>query len=87
MGHKYGLAGNGTLACTKELAEKAIVGSGPVTHLGFKGYAVVHVVHRPGLGNHSFAGIKLYLDNLDIIADNLIINFMGLYGLIPLYFQ
>jgi hypothetical protein len=42
-----------------------------------------HVVHGAGFGDDGFAGIGFHFDDLHVVAENLIIDFMALHGVSP----
>ena len=62
----------------RSIAEELVTyfGLGAVAHLGFELDAVLHVHHAARFGDHRFLGVELYLDILEVIAKNLIINFV-----------
>jgi hypothetical protein len=47
-----------------------------VAHPGLIGYSLLHINHSAGLGNDCLIRIEFYLYKLDVVAENLVINFM-----------
>jgi hypothetical protein len=40
----------------------------------------IHVVHYPGLGNHRLARVQLDLHELNVVADDLVVDLVALHG-------
>ncbi len=74
MGHEERLTGEGALAHGEELAHEALVRIRPVAHLRDEGDVLLHVVHRPGLGDDGLAGIEFDFDELHVVAEDLVVD-------------
>ena len=81
VGHEDRLAGQGALAGAEQLAHDSGLGLGAVAHAGLEHDIGLHVVHRPGFGDHRLAGIELNLDHLHIVTDDGVINFVAFHDL------
>ncbi len=76
MSQKDGFAGECALADFEKLSENAFVWIGPIAHLCLECDAIIHIVHSACFCNHRLAGIEFYLNDLHVITDNLVVNFM-----------
>ena len=76
MRHKNRLSGKGALSDGKQLTHNAFVRRAPVAHFCLKGNVLLDVVHCASLGNNCLAWIQLNLDDLHVVAENLVVNFM-----------
>jgi hypothetical protein len=56
---------------------------GAITHFGFEGDVLLHVVHCTGFGDNRLARVELNLDYLHVIAKNFVIDFMALHECSP----
>ncbi len=83
VSHEDGLTRQGSLAHAEQLVQRALVGHRPVTHMSLEVDAVFHVVHRARLGDHRLTGVELDLDDLHVVAVDLVVDFMALHW-IPL---
>lgn len=76
VGHEQGFAGDHPFAGAEQLAHQAAVGLGAVAHAGLEGDALLHVVHRPGLGDHRLARVQFDHQQLGAGADDFVIHLM-----------
>ncbi len=44
-----------------------------------EGDAVFHVVHGTRFGDHRFTGVQFHLDDLHVVAENFIVDFVGFH--------
>ena len=79
MSHENGFPCQCALAGSDELAEETVVGLGAVTHFGLKGDARFHVIHCARFGDDGFVWIELNCDNLHVVAENFVIDFVAIH--------
>ena len=84
MGQEQGLAGNRALSHVEELAEHSLVGDRAVPEPCLEVDAVFHVVHGAGFGDDGLSLVELDLDDLQVIADELIVDFVRTHGSLPI---
>ncbi len=80
VGDEQRLAGDHPLPNAHQLVQEASLGPGAISHLGLKADAVLHVHHRPGFGDHRLAGVQLDLHELQVVAENLVIDRVAIHG-------
>lgn len=67
----------------ESLQNEPFAAEGAVAHARVELDAVLHVVHHAGFGDHGFAGIEFHLDDLQIIPQDFVIDFVALHGPSP----
>ncbi len=87
MREEDAFAGEHAFTHVEEFAHHAFVGIGAVAHFGFVADALFHIVHGAGFGDDGFAGIEFHFDDLHIVADNFIVDFVTLHAFSPVPFK
>ena len=67
-------------ACVKKFAQKAPIRLRAITHACLKGNALFHVIHHPGFGNNRLPRVEFDFNDLNILADDLVIHFVTFHG-------
>ena len=81
MRHKDRFTRQNAFARAQQLAHNPLVRVRSIAHFGLEGDPIMHIIHRSGLGNDRLTRIQLDFNNLHIIPENLIIDFMALHSL------
>ncbi len=79
-GHEQALAGEQAFAGADQLVHEAALLAAAVAEDRLHLDAVVHVHHAAGLGDDALAGIELDLDELHLVAEDLVVDLVGATG-------
>ena len=77
MGHEDGLTGQHPLARAQERVHEPARRLAAIAHAGLEPDAVLHVIHCAGLGDDDLGGVQFHLDDLHVVAENLVINLVA----------
>ena len=81
--HENRLAGELSSDGADEFLEHPLLRFRTVAHAGLEVDALFHVVHGTGFGDDGFAGIEFHFDDLHVVAENLIVDFMAFHSVSP----
>jgi hypothetical protein len=76
MRHEEGFPRQRPFSDFEQFSHESLIRLGTVSHFRFELHPVVHPVHHAGFGNDGFAGIELHFYGLDVVAEQLVIDFV-----------